>query len=132
MKFAIIIFISHITCFICSYCTRKSSKKIASKGSCVIVGRAADYVLRDNKNIVRIFIYANKNYRAKKVMEMYGDAKEEAYKNISRSDKNRAGYYKIVSSQKWGNVENYDLCIDSSIGIDKTSQTIVDYISKVK
>lgn len=110
----------------------KVLKKIAEQGSCVIVGRAADYVLRENKNLVRMFIYADEDYRAKKVMEMYGDSKEEAYKNIAKSDKNRAGYYKIVSGQKWGSVNNYDLCIDSSIGVEKTAEAIVDYIRKVK
>ena len=110
----------------------KVLKKIADEGSCVIVGRAADYVLRDNKNLVRIFIYASAEYRAKKVMEMYSDPEEEAYKNIAKSDKNRAGYYKIVSGEKWGSVNNYDLCIDSSIGVEKTAEAIVDYINKVK
>lgn len=110
----------------------KVLKKIANEGSCIIVGRAADYVLRDNKNLVRIFIYANEEYRVKKVMEMYGDSEEEAYKNIEKSDKNRASYYKIISGQKWGNIENYDLCIDSSIGVEKTAEAIVDYINRVK
>lgn len=110
----------------------KVLKKIAKEGSCVIVGRAADYVLRDNKNIVRIFIYANEDYRAKNVIKMYGDTEEQAYKNIAKSDKNRAGYYKMVSGQKWGEVKNYDLCIDSSIGKEETAEVIVDYMNKLK
>lgn len=110
----------------------KVIKMIASKGSCVLVGRAADYVLRDNKNVIRIFIYANLDYRIKNVMEMYNDSKENAKKNILKSDKNRASYYEMVSSQTWGNPENYDLCIDSSIGKEKTAEIICDYITKIR
>lgn len=104
---------------------------IASKGSCVLVGRASDYVLRDNKNLVRIFIYANDDYRVKNIMEMYKDTKSKAIKNIKKSDKNRASYYEIISGKIWGKPENYDLCIDSSIGKEKTAEIICEYIKKV-
>lgn len=107
----------------------KVIKKIASNGSCVIVGRAADYVLRNNKKVVRIFIYAPLDYRIKSVMEMYKDKKEEAKKNIKKSDKNRASYYKLISGQTFGDVNNYDLCIDSSIGVEKTADIICDFIN---
>lgn len=110
----------------------KVIKMIAEKGSCVLVGRAADYVLRENKSLVRIFIYAPEEYRVARVMEMYGDSKSEAKKNIKKSDKNRAAYYKIISGQTFGKAENYDLCIDSSIGSLKTAEIIVDYVLKLK
>jgi len=106
----------------------KVIRKIASKGSCVIVGRAADYVLRNNKNVVRIFIYAPEEYRIQSVMEMYGDKKEEAKKNIHKSDKNRASYYHMISSKNFGDVNNYDLCIDSKIGAEQTAKVICDFI----
>lgn len=80
----------------------KVIKEIASHGSCVIVGRASDYVLRESKDLVRVFIYAPKEYRTQKVMEMYKDTKEEAAKNIEKSDKNRASYYKMISGESWG------------------------------
>lgn len=110
----------------------KVIKKIASKGSCVIVGRAADYVLRDNKNLVRIFIYANENYRINSVMEMYNDTKEAAKKNVRKSDKNRASYYNLISGKNFGDVNNYDLCIDSSIGAEATAEAICNYIKTRK
>lgn len=110
----------------------KVIKKIASKGSCVIVGRAADYVLRNNKNLVRIFIYAPKDYRINSVMEMYGDSKADAKKNIIRSDKNRASYYNLISNSAFGDVTNYDLCIDSSIGVEQTAKIICDFIKNKK
>lgn len=110
----------------------KVIQDIASKGSCVIVGRAADYVLRDNKNLVRIFIYANEDYRIQSVMEMYDDSKAQAKRNIHKSDKNRASYYNMISSQTFGDVNNYDLCIDSSIGAEQTAEVICQFIKNRK
>jgi putative MATE family efflux protein len=110
----------------------KVIKEIASKGSCVIVGRAADYVLRNNKNLIRIFIYAPEEYRIQSVMEMYGDSNVAAKKNIHKSDKNRASYYKIISNKSFGDILNYDLCIDSSIGVDATVEVIENFIKNAK
>lgn len=103
-------------------------KKIAGQGSCVIVGRAADYVLRDHPNLVRIFIYAPEEYRVKKVMEVYGDSQREAEKNIHHSDDARASYYRGISGLRWGEAHNYDLLIDSSIGIERCAETICDFV----
>ena len=108
----------------------KVIKEIASHGSCVIVGRASDYVLRESKDLVRVFIYAPKEYRTQKVMEMYKDTKEEAAKNIEKSDKNRASYYKMISGESWWKKENYDLCIDSSIGPEATAEIICAFVNK--
>ena len=105
----------------------KVIRKIADQGSCVIVGRAADYVLRNYSNIVNIFIYAPEDYRIKKVMEVYGDSKEEAKKNIHRSDEARAAYYKNISGQSWGDRHNYKLLIDSSIGTEASAEIICRY-----
>lgn len=110
----------------------KVIKKIAAKGACVIVGRAADYILRDHKNLIRIFIYSPEDYRTSSLMEMYGDTKIEAIKNIKKSDKNRASYYKLISNNTFGDVNNYDLCIDSSIGVDKTAKLICDFVKDKK
>lgn len=106
----------------------KIIKKIAENGSCVIVGRAADYILKDKENTVRIFIYANKNYKIKKLQEMYGDSEKKALSNMHKSDQNRASYYKIVSSKVWGDYKNYDFMIDSSIGTVETANIICEYI----
>lgn len=108
----------------------KVIKKIAESGSCVIVGRSADYVLRNQENLIRIFIYAPKEYRTRKVMEMYGDTWDEGKKNIERSDTARATYYKNISGKKWGDPHQYELCIDSSIGTQECADAIVEYISK--
>lgn len=101
---------------------------IADKGSCVIVGRAADHVLRNRDNVVRIFIHAPKDYRVKKVMEMYGDTEQEGRKSIARSDAARGAYYKSISGHTWGDPHQYELSVDSSIGPEKTAELICDYI----
>ncbi len=106
----------------------KIIRKIADNGSCVIVGRAADYVLRNYKDVVRIYIYAPEEYRVKRIMEVYGDSEEEAKKNLRRSDKARAAYYANISAQKWGDSKNYDLCVDSSIGVEQSANLIVSYV----
>lgn len=109
----------------------KVIKKIAEKGSSVIVGRAADYVLRDNKNVVKVFIYAPKEYKVSKVMDMYGDNEKQALKNVNKSDKNRASYYKLITGKTWGKPENYDICLDSSIGAEETADIIIEYIKRI-
>ena len=106
----------------------KVIRKIADNGSCVIVGRAADYVLRDYEDVVRIFIYAPEEYKIKRVMEIYGDSAEDAKKNVRKSDEARASYYKNISEQTWGDRRNYELMIDSSIGVDASVDTICTYL----
>jgi len=108
----------------------KIIRKIADNGSCVIVGRAADYVLRDYENVVRLFIYAPEEYKVQRVMEIYGDTIEDAKKNVRRSDEARAAYYNSISGQNWGDAHNYDLLIDSSIGIEKCVELVTNYIGK--
>lgn len=106
----------------------KIIRRIADGGSCVIVGRAADYVLRDRENVIRIFIYADESYKIKRVMDVYGDTEEEAKKNIRHSDEARASYYKNISSRNWGDRHNYELMLDSSIGLKKSAELICGYI----
>lgn len=106
----------------------KIIRKIADNGSCVIVGRAADYVLREYENVVRVFIYAPKEYRMERVMKIYGDSKEESKKSINRSDTARASYYKNITGQDWNNPHNFDLSVNSDIGIDKCAEVICNYI----
>lgn len=106
-------------------------KKIADNGTCVIVGRAADYVLRDYENVVKVFIYAPKDFRVSKVMEMYGDTQTEAVSNIKRSTEARSAYYKNISGLEWGNPHNYDLCIDSSVGLEKSVDVICNYVNGI-
>ena len=103
-------------------------KRIAEAGSCVIVGRAADYVLKDNEDLFRVFIYAPTEYRIKRIMEVYGDSYDAAKKHVRRSDEARASYYKKISGLEWGDRHNYDLVVNSSIGLEETAELICSHI----
>lgn len=104
-------------------------KDIAEKESCVIVGRCADYILRDNPKCVSIFIHADMAYRKEQSVKKHGIDEQRAEHIINKTDKNRANYYSFYSGQKWGMVENYDLCIDSSkLDEDKIVDLIAEYI----
>lgn len=103
-------------------------RKIADEGSCVIVGRAADYVLKDYDQVISIFMYAPKEVRIKNIMNMYQDTYEEAREHIQHSDETRACYYENIAGKPWKNIHNYDLCLDTSIGIEQAAICIVNYI----
>ncbi|MBP3463328.1 MAG: cytidylate kinase family protein [Clostridia bacterium] len=105
-------------------------KSIAREDDCVIVGRASDYILKDNPNLLKIFLYAPLEYRINKVQEMYKDTYQEAKKHVLDSDKSRSSYYEVISNQKWGNVSNYDLCLNCEIGNQKIVDIICSYIKR--
>ncbi len=108
----------------------KIIKEIAEKENCVIVGRCADYVLRDNPKRVSIFIYADMAYRKEQSIKKHGIDPAHAEHIINKTDKNRANYYSFYSGQKWGQTENFDLCIDSSkLDEDKIVELIAEYIN---
>lgn len=103
-------------------------KLIASEDNCVIVGRGSDYILKDNPNLIRVFLYAPLEYRINKVKEMYNDTYKEAKKHVLDSDKSRASYYEVISNQPWGKKENYDLCLNCEIGNDAIVKVICEYV----
>lgn len=107
-------------------------KAIAEKENCVIVGRAADYILRDNPNLVKIFLYAPIEYRIDKIKEIYKDTYKEAKRHVLESDKSRATYYEVVANRTWGKKENYDLCINCELGNEKIIDIICNYIEKLQ
>ena len=107
----------------------KVIKKIADEGSCVIVGRAADHVLRDYDNVINIFIYAPEEYRISRIMEVYGDDYETAKKNVKHSDEARNSYYKNISGKVWGDRHNYHIMIDGSIGLEQSAEIICSYVN---
>ena len=108
---------------------------VASKGACVIVGRCADYVLRDRENVLRIFIYAPIGDRVQRKLALGADGKteKEVKKKIVAVDKQREKYYNFYTGERWGNSRNYDLCIDTSkAGIDGSVDLIISFIEKIK
>ena len=106
-------------------------KEIARKGNCVIVGRAADYILREDDHLVKIFLYAPLEYRINKVMEIYNDSREDAIKYIDKSDYSRKSYYEVISNRTWGDKSNYDLCLDCKLGNETIKNLICNYVKSI-
>lgn len=100
-------------------------RHLAEEGPCVLIGRCADYALADNPNRLSLFIHAPMDVRIKRVAERQNLTPEKAKALIIKTDKRRASYYEYYSSQKWGAVESYDYCLDSSyLGISRTVELI--------
>lgn len=105
--------------------------KAADAGSCVFVGRCAEYILRNNPNMVSIFITAPMEFRIHQVMNKEGVDRIVAQKKIEHGESQRAAYYNYYTGKKWGHATSYDLCIDSSIlGLPATEKFIAEFIRK--
>ncbi len=106
-------------------------KKAASEGSCVFVGRCADYVLRDQPNVVSVFVTASMDFRVNQVMVKQHLDAIQARKFIEQQESKRAAYYNYYTGKKWGDAASYDLCIDTSVlGLQQTEKLIADFIRK--
>lgn len=106
-------------------------RKIAEKGSCVIVGRCANYVLRDMDGLLNVFLSSPLDRRIERVMHRMAVDAETARKIIARKEKNRIRYYNNYTLTRWGEASLYDLCIDSSIlGVDGTADLIISFAEK--
>ena len=101
-------------------------KEYAEKGSCVIIGRCSDYVLRDTDGVFRIFIYGDLDHRKARVAERHPEIKSSQIIDvINKTDKRRASYYNFYTGAKWGKYDNYDMAINSStLGIEATAHLI--------
>ena len=105
--------------------------KAAKEGSCVFVGRCADYVLRDFPNVVNIFITASMNYRVEQIMNKQHLDENAAKAFIEKRESQRAEYYNYYTGKKWGHASSYDFCIDSSVlGLVETEKIIAGFIRK--
>ncbi len=105
-------------------------KSLAMKGPCVIVGRCADYVLKNMPNVINFFISGNIIEKKARILERYDIEKNKAEDFIRKTDKRRASYYNYYTDMKWGEAKNYDLCINSSkTGIDGAVKLMKDYIA---
>jgi cytidylate kinase len=108
-------------------------KEYAKEGSCVIIGRCADYVLRDEPNIMRLFIYGDLDHRQARVLERHPELKSsQVIDVINKTDKRRSSYYNFYTGNKWGKYDNYDMAINSStLGIEHTAQVIAASAAKL-
>ncbi len=101
--------------------TYDTIKKLADKGPCVLIGRCADYALKDRDDVINIFVSAPIESRIKRVAARNNISEAEAKERIKKTDKSRASYYNYYSSKDWGEAKSYDMCIDSSLlGIEGT------------
>ena len=108
-------------------------RSLAEQGNCIFVGRCADYVLRKQPDLVRVFIMADEDYRIKTMMARQGLSEDAARKLIRQVDKDRASYYKYYTDQIWGERENFDLILNSAkIGVDGCVKLIESYIEDMK
>ena len=104
-------------------------KEVANENSCVIVGRCADFILKENKNVFKVFVYSNMEDKVKRATDIYGLDKNKAEKEINRINKLRANHYKYYTEKDWNNPENYDICINSdSLGVEKAADLICEMI----
>lgn len=104
-------------------------KKLADNESCVIIGRCADFILRDRKDVTKIFIYSDIENKIRRATEIYGLEKAKAEKEIKRINKLRANHYKFYTERDWNDKSNYDICINSDVlGVEKTADLICDMI----
>lgn len=106
-------------------------RQAAAKGSCVFVGRTADYVLRDMDNVVNIFVTANIDQRLQRVCKRHGLTRAQARKYIRDKESQRASYYNFYTGKRWGHSESYDLCVNSSVlGIEGTEAFVAEFVRR--
>lgn len=110
----------------------KIIRDLAEKQSCIIIGRCADNILRDNENVIRLFFYADEETSIKNVVDMYGVSPKVARAKIDSIDKARASYYKYYTGKEWDDVSNYDLCINTTkLGFEKSVDAVVAYMRSI-
>ncbi len=102
---------------------------LVSDKSCVVVGRCSDYVLRNKKNVLNIFIHADEEFKLERVMRIYKQSEKEALETMKKTDKKRSNYYNFYTNQEWGNALNYHLSLNSAaLGIDDSAKLICDFV----
>ena len=107
----------------------KIIKKVADEGPCVIVGRCADHILRDRNDVLRVFIYADLDFRVKRAIDLKGVKPSKAEQVVQKTDKSRSNYYNFYSGKKWGLTENYDLCINrTKLTCEQVAEIIENYL----
>lgn len=100
--------------------------QLAEQGPCVIVGRNADYILKDRKDCLDVFIHADMDFRADRIVRLYGESEKSPEARLAEKDKRRKVNYQHYTGRTWGHASNYDLCLDSSkLGIDNCVELIL-------
>lgn len=107
--------------------------QLAEKGPCVIVGRNADYILKDRPDVLHIFIHADMDYRADRIVRLYGESEKAPVARLQEKDKRRKVNYQHYTGRDWGKAQNYDLCLNSgTLGEEACVDFIVHTVEKSK
>ena len=105
----------------------KAIVEVANKGDCVIVGRCADFILKETSDCIRVFIHAEIKDKCKRIVEQYGESNETPERRLREKDKRRAAYYQLYTDQKWGDLKNYDIALNTStLSFEQCAETIVN------
>ena len=100
--------------------------QLAEKGSCVIVGRNADYILKDNPDCIHVFVHADDEFRADRIVRLYGESDKSPAARLQEKDKRRKVNYHHYTGRNWGQSQNYDICLNSSkLGVEACADIIV-------
>ena len=106
--------------------------QLAEKGPCVIVGRNADYILKDRPDCLHAFIHASMEARAERIVRLYGSSEKSPQARLNDKDKRRKVNYQHYTGRTWGQAQNYDICLDSSVlGIETCSQILINIMRGV-
>ena len=101
--------------------------ELAEKGPCVIVGRCADFILREKADCQTAFIHADMAFRAKRIVEVYGQRQDSPEKRLQDKDRRRAAYYQFYTDTRWGQARNYHIALDSGVlGIDRCAELLAE------
>ena len=107
--------------------------QLAQKGPCVIVGRNADYILKDRKDCLHAFIHADLAFRADRIVRLYGESEKSPEARLQEKDKRRKINYQHYTGRTWGMSQNYDICLNSGVlGVEKCAEIIVDLVNSSK
>ena len=106
---------------------------LAEKGPCVIVGRCADYILRDRDDCLHTFIHADKTKRAERIVRLYGESEKSPEARLQEKDKRRRVNYQHYTGRSWGQAQNYDICLDTGVlGLEQCADIVVSIIENSK
>ena len=108
-------------------CQTNVIRNLADEGPCVIIGRCADYILKDREDALHVFIHADMEHRAARIVEKYGETRQSPQKRLTDKDNKRRVYYKHYTNRNWGEAQNYHVCLNSGlVGVEKCADIIVD------
>jgi cytidylate kinase len=107
--------------------------QLAEKGPCVIVGRNADYILKDREDALHVYVFADTPFRAERIVRLYGESEKSPEQRLIEKDKRRKVNYQHYTGRNWGQAQNYDLCLDTGVlGVDQVTDIIVSCVENSK